>query len=284
MFEDRTRYRFNKGFIEAFSVGEVSYALTLLWDVHELYLLGLDLALDADTKQTHAEGHESAKDQNNLVDIQENDSVSLRESELYVKGNFIDKVPTTPLFDMSRIMVDTFTKRYKQEYQKVYNLNNGAYFINTVAKKSDGIDLSKTNKVKNAKLTAEIEEFCNTHASASMDKDEKEALHKRVKDALNKKELIVNFANQKSPSIGQFQSSFNNTAGQLIVTSSEKFNELAQIYIIYLENIGGYIGDFFNTSNINNPKRNIKHFQKIIATQFLKIVDKYLEGLKETEV
>jgi len=284
VFEDRTRYRFNKGFIEAFSVGEVSYALALLWDTHELYLLGLDLALDLQTKQTHAHGHDSSENQNNVVDIQEGDTVSLRGSELYVKGNFTDKVPTTPLFDMSRIMVDTFTKTYKKEHQKVYNLNNGAYFIDTIAKKSDEIDLARTNEVKNTKLTSEIAKFYNTHASAHIDKDEKLALNERVKDALNKKELILNFASQKSPSMGQFQNSFNNTAGQLIVTPSDTFNELAQIYIIYLENIGGYIGDFFNTSNITNPKRHIKHFQKIIATQLLKIVDKYLEGLKEIEV
>jgi len=284
VFEDRTRYRFNKGFIEVFSVGEVSYALTLLWDVHELYLLGLDLALDADTKQTHAEGHQSAKGQSSVVNTQENDSVSLRGSGLYVKGNFIDKVPTTPLFDMSRIMVDTFTKTYKKEYQKVYNLNNGAYFIDTIPTRATEVDLTKEDKLKNTVLMLEIENFYNKHASNYMDKDEKIALDERLKDALNKKELIVNFANQKSPSIDQFQSSFNNTAGQLIVTSSEKFNELAQIYIIYLENIGGYIGDFFNTSNIKNPKRNIKHFQKIIATQLLRIVNKYLEGLKEIEV
>ncbi len=284
VFEDRTRYRFDKGFIEAFSVGEVSYALTLLWDTHEIYLLGLDLALDAETKQTHAEGHESAKDKSGLVDIQESDSVSLRGSELYVKGNFTDRVSTTPLFDMSRIMVNSFTNKYKQEYQKIYNLNNGAYFINTVAKKSAEINLSQTHKVKNTKLIAEIKEFCTTHASATMDENEKRAFDERVEDALHKKELILNFANQKSPSIGQFQKSFNATAEQLIVTPSNSFNELAQIYIIYLENIGGYIGDFFNTSSLDNPKRNIKHFQKIIATQFLKIVDKYLNGLKEIEV
>ena len=284
VFEDRTRYRFNKGFLEAFSVGEISYALALLWDTHEIYLLGLDLALDSKTKQTHAQGHESAENKNDLVNIQESDSVSLRGSELYIKGNFADTVPTTPLFDMSRIMVNTFTKRYKEEHQKVYNLNDGAYFIDTIAKKTDKIDLSQTNKVKDTKLTIEMEKFYNAYASDIMDNDEKLALYERVEDALHKKELILDFANKKSPSIEQFQNSFNNTAEQLITTPSNKFNELAQIYIIYLENIGGYIGDFFNTSNINNPKRNIKHFQKIIATQFLKIVDKYIEGLKEIDV
>jgi len=81
--------------------------------------------------------------------------------------------------------------------------------------------------------------------------------------------------------MSQFQEAFVKMASEIIISSNANVIELPQILIIYLENIGGYIGDFFNTVEINNPKRNIKHFQKIIALQLLKLVDKYMEIFKE---
>jgi hypothetical protein len=283
LFEDRTRYRFNKGFLESFSVGEVAYALSLLWDVKELYLLGLDLALDAKSKQTHADGHASAKagKERELTKVEESDSVSLRGSELTIKGNFRELVSTTPLFDMSRVRLNYFTKEYKDANQKVYNLNDGAYFINTLAKRVEDIDFTTQEQINVKEDHLHIKEFFDTHASDIPDKEELIAIQDRKKDALEKRDAIVNFSKKKSPTIEQLHNSFTLMAGILIDSKESNFHELSQIYVIYLENVGGYIGDFFNTSGIKNPKRSIKEFQKIITLQLLKIVDKYLESLEE---
>jgi len=284
LFEDRTRYRFKKGALEAFSVGEVSYALSLLWDTQKLYLLGLDLALDPETKQTHADGHNSnnANTQQTLQNIDDSDSVSLRGTEISIRGNFRESVLTTPLFDMSRMMLDIFTERYKQQEQEVYNLSDGAYFTNTIPKRTADIDFTQLYPLKKA-TDPTIAAFFNKNADAILDKDEIEALHIRIKDALYKRSLIEEFSKKKAPTLSQFQTSFTNMATQLIAPASQEVHELSQIYVIYLENIGGYIGDFFNTSNLPNPKRNIKLFQKILVTQLLKIIDKYIEGLNEVE-
>jgi hypothetical protein len=279
LFEDRTRYRFNKGFLEAFSIGEVAYALSLLWDTKELYLLGLDLALDSETKATHADGHASSKSTNasNLTKVEESDSVSLRGSELTIKGNFRELVSTTPLFDMSRIRLNHFTKNYKNADQKVYNLNDGAYFVDTIAKEPKEIDFTTKEK----KDLLQVQSFFDAHASATPDEEELLALHERKKDAEEKRDSIVEFSKKKSPSLEQMHNSFTLMAAKLIVSEGNYSHELSQIYVIYLENVGGYIGDFFNTSGIKNPKRSIKQFQKIITLQLLKIVDKYLESLEE---
>jgi len=281
LFEDRTRYRFNKGFIEAFSVGEVTYALSLLWDAKEIYLVGLDLALDPETKQTHVDGH-STVTSISLQKVSDSDSVSLRGSELTIKGNFQKFVPTTPLFEMSRIMVNKFTQIYKEKNQKVYNLNDGAYFIDTIPKKSTEIDFT-TLQPKESQHLKNIQTFFNKNASPIPDFDELQALFERKKDAIKKRDLILSFSTQKSPTMQQFQNSFTAMAAQLINSEGHHSHELSQVYIIYLENIGGYIGDFFNTSGLKNPKRNIKLFQKIISMQLLKIVNKFLESLELIE-
>ncbi|MDX1809330.1 MAG: 6-hydroxymethylpterin diphosphokinase MptE-like protein [Sulfurospirillaceae bacterium] len=281
VFEDRTRYRFNKGYLESFSVGEIAYALSLIFGVKDLYLLGLDLALDAQTKKTHAGGHLNENSQANTKDAASSEVVSLRDSEFIIKGNFQDLVPTTPLFEMSIHVLNDFTKRFKQAYQNIYNLSDGAYFTDTIPTKSDTVDLSSYGNKNSVVLKEELHDFFMKNASKEMDEDERNAFEERIKETKDKREMVLKFAGQRYPSMDQFREAFVETAGHLISTQDEKTSELAGIFIIYLENIGGYIGDFFNTENIENPKRNIKHFQKIIVSQLLKIIDKYLRILEE---
>jgi len=281
VFEDRTRYRFNKGFLESFSVGEIAYALSLIFGTQDLDLLGLDLALDSETKRTHASGHLSANSQTHIKDAIKSDVVSLRGSEFLIKGNFQEHVPTTPLFEMSMHILNSFTKSLKKKYQNVYNLSDGAYFIDTIPTKSHTVDLSTYEQKDPATLYKQLNHFFTLNASCEMDEDEKDAFKSRIKETKEKREMILTFASQRYPSMDQFREAFVNLAGKLISMQNAQTSELAGIFIIYLENIGGHIGDLLNTENIKNPKRSIKHFQKIIAVQFLKIINKYLEILEK---
>ncbi len=283
MFEDRTNYRFHCGKLEGYSVGEIGYALSLIFGAKEIYLLGLDLALDPETKQTHAKGHLSSSDKVEVKKATSSQNVSLRGSEFFVKGNFLEKVPTTPLFNVSIFRVNYFTQTLKQNDQNVFNLSNGAYFEDTIPKKAEDIDLKRFRQ-KDTLHKKELREFCDQSSSSKMDKDEKEAFLKREEDAKYKKEMIVNFSKQRYPSIDQFSSAFTKVAAESILTRFKNTGELPQIFIVYLENVGGYIGDFFNTKQIDNPKKNIKQFQKIITRQFLKIIDKYMEIFKEDKI
>ncbi len=280
MFEDRTNYKFHNGKLEGYSVGEIGYALSLIFGAKDIYLLGLDLALDPETRQTHSEGHLSSKGKLNIKEATSSDNVSLRESEFFVKGNFLNKVPTTPLFNISIYRVNHFTHTLKQKDQTVYNLNNGAYFENTTPIKAQEIDLQNFKK-KSSIYKKRLQEFYDNNSSDELDKYEKEAFLLREKEARHKKDMIINFSKQRYPSIDQISSAFAKVAAECILAEHKNTGELAQILIVYLENVGGYIGDFFNTKQIENPKKNIKKFQKIITLQFLKIIDKYMEIFKD---
>jgi hypothetical protein len=277
LFEDRTDYRFNKGKIEAYSVGEIAYALTLICGAEEMYLLGLDLALDPETKQTHSKGHLSSESKVEVKNSISDENVSLRGSEFFVKGNFLDKVPTTPLFDISIYKVNEFTLTLRRGFQKVYNLNNGAYFEDTIPLQPKDADLSNFDIKDKTTYTKKIKNFFDQNSSDKMDEEEKKAFIKRKEDAIRKRELVVSFSKQKYPSIEQISSAFTKVAAECILSPRQHESELSQIFIVYLENIGGYIGDFFNTAKIDNPKKSIKQFQKVITLQFLKIIDKYME-------
>ncbi len=283
MFEDRTRYRFNKGFLESFSVGEIAYALSLILGAKEIYLLGLDLALDPETKKTHAEGHLSSNNNAKLKNAQDDEIVSLRGSEFYVRGNFIEVIPTIPLFETSIHILNQFTNEFKKDYQQIYNLNNGAYFENTTPTKSENIDLSSFGSKNRYEFHQNLLTFFTKNSSNILDDDEKLAFNRRIEETNIKRNLILEFSKQRYPLMKQFQSAFVEMASEIIKAPQTNTNELSQIFVIYLENIGGYIGDFLNTAEIDNPKRNIKHFQKIITVQLLKILDKYLEILRKVE-
>ncbi len=280
LFEDRTRYRFEMGFLEGFSVGEIAYALTLIWGTKELYLLGLDLAVDTETGKTHAKGHMSAQQRLEANGTEDTQTVSLRGSIFEVKGNFGKTVSTTPLFDMSIHRVNYFTKTLKRKYQTVYNLSDGAYFEETIPTKPENAELGKLFSSKSDGSIPDLIGYFDTHADEKMSPKEIEMFELRIQEAEKKLHTLEKFAETRHPSIMQFQSAFTDIASDMITSPENQISELSQILIIYLQNIGGYMGDFLNTREIDNPKRHIKYLQKSVADQLMKIIKKYIEAIK----
>lgn len=277
-FEDRTRYRFELGHLEGFSVGEIAYALSLIWGADEIYLLGLDLALDAESGKTHAGGHISGEKSRTAEDS--GDAVSLRGSTFEVRGNFLEKVMTTPLFDMSIHQVNRFTREIKNENQKVYNLGNGAFFERTVPMASEKVSFVSLAEKRPEERSA-LSEFFDENASSNMSEKEKSAFLERVKEANEKLRDVQEFGRCRYPRMSAFSEGFIELASEMIRSPHANANELSQILIIFLENVGGYIGDFFNTREIDNPKRHIKQLQKLVSAQFEKIIGAYLTALND---
>ena len=278
-FEDRTSYRFASGNLQGYSVGEIGYALTLIWGCGEIYLLGLDLALDPETGETHARGHAS-EGQKPLQSPEGNDEVaSLRGTTLQIRGNFREYVKTTPLFDVSVSRMNYFSKNLKQPFQRVYNLNDGAFFENCIPTKPQEVDFSDLPE-KNAELSRDVDSFFRRHSGDTMSDAEKKALRERFREADRKIDDVRQFSKKKFPSIEQYHSAFVDTVSRLIVSSGPHSGELSAILVIYLENIGGYVGDFFNTKEIDNPKRHIKQLHKIVCRQLERLISCYRDALE----
>ncbi len=280
LFEDRTRYRFEMGFLEGFSVGEIAYALTIIWGTKELYLLGLDLAVDKETGKTHAKGHISEQHRFEANETADTQTVSLRGSIFEVKGNFRKTVATTPLFDMSIHRVNYFTKTLKQGNQNIYNLSDGAYFEEVTPIRPEDVNLGKDYERKSDGLLQDLLECFDSYASEKMTPKELEMFNLRIQEAEKKLEAVERFAETRYPSIIQFRAAFTDIASNMITPPENQISELSQILIIYLQNIGGYVGDFLNTKEVDNPKRHIKQLQKIIAGQLKRIIKKYLEAIR----
>ena len=126
LFENGTNFKNNFGNFSTFCAGSTSYLLSLVLEVQELYLLGLDLAVDQKTLKTHADGYAY-----NLETKSTNEeTLSFRNSLVQTPGNFTESVQTTPNFTLSINAINEITLGLKTPLQKVYNLNDGALFQN----------------------------------------------------------------------------------------------------------------------------------------------------------
>ncbi len=128
------------GFITGVTVGDMGIDLLLRLGVKNLYLLGIDAAIDSKNGKTHINSHSSLK---NINFNQENTrQINFNETIIYVKGNFEEKVPT--LMEYKEMIEEIDEKfEYLNSNFKIYNLSNGAYFKNTIPIKTSDINLEK---------------------------------------------------------------------------------------------------------------------------------------------
>lgn len=136
------------GYLGAPSIGEYLYALMLLLGANEIYLLGVDLALDSQTLQTHTSSH-AFTSQPKVV--QNTSNLHINDSVFYVKGNFENQVPTLSKFKMSIDQFEVFTNFYKKT-QNVYNLSDGAYLEGAKPTKFSEIDLKNASSLSKSEL------------------------------------------------------------------------------------------------------------------------------------
>lgn len=109
------------------TIGEVTYGLSLLLGAQELYIIGLDAALDQETGASHAKGHAHFNEKElKRTDIKEFKSIK-REDVIEIDGNQKDKVFASRKHYGIVQQMNQFTRVLKKD-QKVYNTTEGAKF------------------------------------------------------------------------------------------------------------------------------------------------------------
>lgn len=130
----------NLGFITGITVGDMGIDILLRLGVKNLYLLGIDAAIDSKSGKTHIDTHSSSK----KIDLNENNNeINFNKTIVYVKGNFETKVPT--LMEYTE-MIEEINEKFEllnNNNFKIYNLSNGAYFKNTIPLKVKEIKIKE---------------------------------------------------------------------------------------------------------------------------------------------
>ena len=273
-------YKKDLGGLQTPSIGEYNYALSLILGAKEIYLLGLDLALDSKTGKTHSDDHHTKRIINLDTNNTQQTNATLQKSVLKVKGNFDPFVFTTPLFNMSIFTTNTIAKAIKKD-QKVYNLSNGAYFKKTIPTHAKDVDVEKYSILDKKLLHKNIHDIFKTNASNSLRIQDIQLLHDKQKKARYKKKRIRQFSSKKFKTTQEFIDKYLKLVTTLSNSSDGTIDELSKIFDLYCRYTSHYIIDLFNTIELENPKEHITNISQILIKQLYKIVDRYMYELEK---
>lgn len=267
-----------KGFgkITSPSIGELTYGLLLKLGAKEIYLLGLDLALDNETGKSHIDGHSGANAFSSLQGEEESSdtSYSYRKNTITVKGNFSETVKTAPVFKTNIDCFTIFTEDLKTEDVKVFNLSDGAYLYGASPLKIEDIkDLSKLEiSSKN------IQEDLNSISGTSYTQEDLEEINLKISSAKKLKKALSQFLKIKTyKKFKTYENNLLHTLQQLIFEN--KADDLRLIITNFAQHNITHIFHLFST---NTEKKNlsfIPQLNKIIGIQFNKIIDTYIVSI-----
>lgn len=264
-------------------VGSFSLLAALQLHAKEIYLLGLDMALDPKTGATHSSFHPSSKKKTDTSASENFEaSMSLRGTTMRIEGNFREEVVTTPLFDNSIHSLFVQIDALKQEDQTVYNLNDGAKFKATHPLHIEDISIDNYPDLNKEELSTEITTTLLAHSRIKLTTKEIELLHQKLTQAKELQTLLHDY--NKSITYA--------TAGKYIDGLGDLYEKITAYYpqtifnlVLIIDQFFFYsytlIVDFFNTKNIKNSKRHMKKMDKLMQKELNNIVNKYVEGIEK---
>ena len=272
--EQGTEYKKDFPNLSSPSVGEYSYALFLVCGISNLYLLGLDLALDPITLSTHSELHPFAT--SGEID---NEGVNLgyKTATEFVRGNFLSEVPTLALYKISINEFNRFSNMFKQTWQNVYNLGNGAYLEGTIPLNIKDISIDKYEPINKISLQREMKDFFDSISSAEFREEDKETIKYQINEAKILLKKINVHKNKKYKNISEYLDAVSQLSWNLSDMENRTKSYLAEVYYEYLKIVLSYIFDLFNTKN---PTATIKEIDTLLVKQLNKMGNLFVTTLE----
>jgi hypothetical protein len=266
------------GQLTASNVGIMSYALAIKFSAQQLYILGLDMALDPSTGQTHLSEHTHSKklDINHTLDLEED--IDYHETVLTTEGNFQKEVPTTPHFLAALKELQVIIAELQKNNQQTYNLSNGASIERAVPQKTNDIHLSSTLN----KQDSHFKEIFEKYSSTDLTTDEIQIIQQRIKHASKILELLISFQKKNFSSIDKFHYELLGLFMDILVEDGrDEVGDTDKVITLYIQMVSGYIFDFINTKEIDNPKKHIKKLTKLLTTQLSRLIIYYKDYLED---
>lgn len=280
MLDEDTFYFQNFSSITAPCIGSSSIINSLMLGFKDIYLLGLDLALAKDGS-THSKEHatKSSYDVEN-ADIVDRE-ISLRNDVLTVKGNFAQHVYTTPLFHLSIISINNLLRMYKQKNQNIYNLNDGAFFKNTIPLQTDSVPTLPSIDKKAAKngLLDALEPF----TASQLSKEDLTSLEQRLQYAQKSVQIIKKYI--KSVSYDHTETYLYNIYGLIMDLYPETTREnknLTKVFDLFFQYAVPILYDMCNTKEKEDSlEKDLKEVDKMVTDELLNIAEQYVKRIEQ---
>lgn len=249
------------GIIMSPSVGNHLLDLSLAFSAKEIYMIGLDFAF-----ASSGESHSSLHAHKTTADILNNKYDTI-ENMFNVKGNLNDIVQTNALF--FGFLESANQSIAISNHNKVFNLSDGAFIMNTHPIKKEEINISsKYNKQSILKETLSI---LSQNSEIYFSEEDLINIKKTIKELTK----IINtpFPNEKTRAY--INSIFNNNID----------NEYKDLILNFLQNTIHYIDSFLNNKSFNYKKQNkhLSYLTRLLYQDFIKLTTDY-KNILETAI
>lgn len=277
LIDQGTNYKRGFGTLSAPSVGEYTYVLFLILGATNMFLLGIDMALDSETLQSHGDFHP-----HQFIGKVDKESASLSASDTieFTPGNFLDQVPTTAAYKLSIWQLEMFTDKFKQEYHHVYNLSNGALLKGCEPLRIDEYDWTRFERLEKKILYRDLHDFFESIGSSEFSDEDKKWIEYQIKTAKALEKLIKQHQKKKFAHPDAYLHALAKLSIELSDMEYKTHSNLAQVYYEYFLIVLSYIYALFNTQELTNPNKHVTHIHQMLNTQLLKISKTYLSKME----
>ncbi|MDH4944754.1 6-hydroxymethylpterin diphosphokinase MptE-like protein [Sulfurimonas sp. C5] len=269
-FESGTNYKQGFGELSAFCAGSSTYLILVALGFKEIFLIGLDLALEQTTLKTHSDAYTYTLDAQ-----QKDDTLSFRDSIIELEGNLRPLVKSTPNFSLSVNAMNEISLGLKQPYQNIYNFNDGAKLQNTIAVSSGSLELQKHSK----KSLEELQKLFIRNSAQSLTQKEQKFLSTIAEKTQEKIEILKLFSSEHYATKELFLSALIQLKNDLCLCDEKECEVLSILLEHYLKFVYGFIFDACNTQEFNP---NIDEIQLHLTNNLLEILEEFIQHFKES--
>ncbi len=280
-------YKKSFDYIDPICVGSSTYMTLIKLGAREVYTLGLDLALDSQTGMSHNSEHayNRALDTSKVDEVE--DTLGYLTATVKIKGNFQEQMQATLTFNKSINAINNFTKAYKQEFQHIYNLNDGAYLEDFEPTRVADVAVDAFELLDKHALQATLLKALAKKSENEMSEEELDSMKRRhayVKELIQK---IEAHQYPKSFNAKMYQSQLLGLTLDILDEYDSEAWDLHNTYLSYLNFILPFVFDMLNTVSLHNEKRYIKKVHALLVGNALEIAKHYekeIEGFFLEEV
>ena len=275
--EQGTEYKKGFGYFSSPSVGEYTLGIMMILGISNMYMLGVDLALDPDTLQTHG-GHHPYQVTGTIET--HNASLDPNASATYVKGNFIESIPTLEAYKLSIEQAELFTKLLKKDHHHIYNLSNGAYIEGCEPLHIKAYEWTQLEPLVRDEIQSKLATFFNTISEAQFNKEDRSQMSYQVNEAKKLEKIIKAFQKKKYATPEAYLETVAKLSWDLSDMENKTGSNLAEVYYQYFQIILSYIYDLFNTQELDAPLKHITPLNNLFVAQLLKISGRNISKLE----
>ncbi|MCG3685608.1 motility associated factor glycosyltransferase family protein [Aliarcobacter butzleri] len=210
------------GSLSGISVGDLGVDILAKLGSSEIYLLGVDAALDSKNGKTHIGTHLSSR----KIDLNKKDSGNFRDDVVYTKGNFDEKVPTFREYLEMISSLEEIIANHKNS-TKVYNLGSGAYFKGSFPLKIADFNYEKIDK----------DRFKNKFLNSLESISKKTLSNIDINELIKEKKILKRLQSVKLEKFFvEFKTLFGTYANSTILNIFDRFFKLVLPYYNMLKN------------------------------------------------